>query len=106
MVGFALSQVGKPYRWAAAGPGAYDCSGLVLAAYARVGVRLPHQSGAMLRYGRPVSQSQLRRGDLVWPQSGHVGIALGGGRMVHAANPTKGVIVGPIYSFWTARRIL
>lgn len=105
VVGFALAQVGKPYKWGAAGPGAYDCSGLTMAAFARVGIRLPHQSGGQAGAGRAVSRSQLQRGDLV-VYSGHVGIALGGGRMVHAANPSTGIVVANIYGSPTGYRRL
>lgn len=96
VVGFALAQVGKPYQWGAAGPGAYDCSGLVMAAFARAGVRLPHQSEQIAAYGRVVSRAQLQRGDVIL-YSGHVAIALGGGMMVHAANPRTGIVVAKIY---------
>jgi cell wall-associated NlpC family hydrolase len=95
-VRFALAQVGKPYVWGAAGPGSYDCSGLVAAAFARVGVRLPHQSGQIGGYGRSVSRAQLQRGDVIL-YGGHVAIALGGGMMVHAANPRTGITVAKIY---------
>lgn len=105
VIAFALAQVGKPYRWAAAGPNAFDCSGLVLAAYARAGVRLPHQTGSMIRYGTPVARSQLQPGDIVFPSSSHVAIYLGGGKIVHAPKPGDHVRVAPLYSFWAARRL-
>ena len=104
VVAFALAQVGKPYVWAAAGPRAFDCSGLVMAAYATVGVRLPHQSESLLGYGYAVSRSQLRPGDVVWPYHGHVMIYIGDGKVVEAANPRQGVRISTIYSFMTARR--
>jgi cell wall-associated NlpC family hydrolase len=106
VINFALAQVGKPYRWASAGPGSYDCSGLVKASFARVGLRLPHQTGQLVRRGRPVSRSALKPGDIVFPSSGHVGIYLGRGRMVHAPKPGDHVRVAPLYGFWTARRLL
>jgi peptidoglycan DL-endopeptidase CwlO len=90
VVNFALSQVGKPYVWGAAGPGAYDCSGLVMASFARIGIQLPHNSEAIAARGRYVPKSQWRAGTVLhWP--GHVAIYLGGGRMVHA--PHQGVPV-------------
>lgn len=95
-VRFALAQVGKPYVWGAAGPGSYDCSGLVMAAFAKIGVKLAHQSGSIAGSGRSVSRSQLQRGDVIL-YSGHVAIALGGGMMVHAANPRTGIVVAKIY---------
>ncbi len=105
VIAYALAQVGKPYRWAAAGPNAYDCSGLVLAAYARVGARLPHQTGSMIRYGTPVARSQLQPGDIVFPSSSHVAIYIGGGKIVHAPKPGDHVRVAPLYAFWAARRL-
>lgn len=105
VLAYALAQVGKPYRWAAAGPYAYDCSGLVMASYARVGVRLPHQSGAMLSYGIRVTRSQLRPGDVIWPYPGHVVMYLGGGRIIESPRPGYRVHTTTLYAFWTARRM-
>lgn len=106
VVAFALAQVGKPYVWAAAGPGAYDCSGLVMAAYRQVGISLPHQTGGIVGRGRRVGRGELQPGDVVFPESGHVGIYIGGGRMVHAPEPGERVKVSSVYAFWTARRLL
>ena len=83
----ALAQIGDPYVWAAGGPDAFDCSGLTQYAYAAAGVRLPHSSAAQSRMGTAVSRSDLQPGDLVFFRSpvSHVGMYIGGGRMVHAA---------------------
>lgn len=106
VIAFALAQVGKPYVWAASGPNSYDCSGLVMAAYATVGVSLPHQTGGIVTRGWPVSRSQLQPGDVVFPSSGHVGIYLGNNQMVHAPQTGQNVKVSSVYAFWTARRLL
>ncbi|WP_310373798.1 C40 family peptidase [Catenuloplanes atrovinosus] len=106
VVEYALDQVGKPYRRNAAGPGSYDCSGLVSVAYRKAGVKLPHSSHGIARKGKKVRRADLRPGDVVLPQSGHVGIYLGDGKMVHAATPRKGVVVSKMYGFSTARRLL
>jgi cell wall-associated NlpC family hydrolase len=89
----ALSQLGKPYAWGAAGPDSYDCSGLTMWAWAHAGVSLPHQSAEQQGYGTPVSVGQLQPGDLVFFGSPayHVGIYIGNGQMVHA--PTTGDVV-------------
>lgn len=89
----ALSQQGKPYVWGEAGPSAYDCSGLVMWAYAKVGVSLPHSSAAQAQMGTRISISQLQPGDLVFWGSPvhHVGIYIGGGMFVHA--PHTGSVV-------------
>lgn len=99
-VKFALSQVGKAYVYGAAGPNAYDCSGLTMAAWGRVGVGLPHSSRAQMGSGRPVSMGSLQPGDLVFYYSpvSHVGMYIGNGQIVHAANPRSGVNVAGVNS--------
>jgi len=85
-VNAALSQVGKPYQWGAAGPNSYDCSGLTMWAWAQAGVGLPHNSG--MQYGSlpHVSTSSLQPGDLLFFGSPihHVGMYVGSGQMVEA----------------------
>ncbi|WP_188189234.1 C40 family peptidase [Nonomuraea sp. SYSU D8015] len=90
---WALTQQLKPYVWGAEGPNSYDCSGLVMAAFQRVGISLPHYTGDQWTAGRHISKSELRAGDLVFFYSDlhHVGIYLGGGMMVHA--PRTGDVV-------------
>lgn len=88
-----------------AGPGAYDCSGLVMAAYAHAGIRLPHKASLMMGYGRPVSRADLQPGDLVFPDAGHVSIYIGDGRVVEAANRRAGIRIAKIWGFQTARRL-
>jgi peptidoglycan DL-endopeptidase CwlO len=94
----ALSQVGKGYRFAAAGPDAYDCSGLTMWAWAQAGVSLPHYSKAQYESLPHVPLNALQPGDLVFFYSAvsHVGIYIGGGQMVDAANPALGVRVAGI----------
>jgi cell wall-associated NlpC family hydrolase len=99
-VSYALAQVGDAYVYGAAGPSAFDCSGLTMMAWAQAGVGLPHSSGAQMGSGSPVSQDQLQPGDLVFYYSpvSHVGIYIGNGQIVHAANPSTGVQVSPVFS--------
>jgi cell wall-associated NlpC family hydrolase len=104
----ALAQRGKPYVWAAGGPGSFDCSGLTAYAFRAAGINLPHSSLMQSRMGKPVSRDQLQPGDLVFFYSpvSHVGIYIGNGQMVHA--PTSGdvVKVAPLMSgFSGGRRI-
>jgi peptidoglycan DL-endopeptidase CwlO len=104
---FARSQVGVPYRFFSAGPDAYDCSGLVVAAFRQVGVAMPHQSRALARRGMAVdwrSQS-IVAGDLVFTSAfndpdriTHVGIALDSRRWVHAVGPGRPVTIGSLPS--------
>ena len=99
-VSFALAQVGDAYVYGAAGPSAFDCSGLTMAAWAQAGVGLPHSSGAQMGSGPHISQSQLQPGDLVFYYSpvSHVGMYIGNGMIVHAANPSSGVTTAPVNS--------
>jgi cell wall-associated NlpC family hydrolase len=83
---YALKQIGDRYVFGAAGLVTWDCSGLTMRAYQAAGVSLPHSSAAQSRMGKKVSFSSLKPGDLLFygrPVS-HVGIYLGGGKMVHA----------------------
>ena len=96
-VNYALAQVGDVYVYGAAGPDSFDCSGLTMMAWAQAGVSLPHSASGQMGSGTSVSQSQLQPGDLVFYYSpvSHVGIYIGNGQIVHAANPSTGVqIIG------------
>ncbi len=99
-VQFAMAQVGDSYVYGAAGPDAFDCSGLTMSAWAQAGVGLPHSSSAQMGSGTPVSTSALQPGDLVFYYSpvSHVGMYIGGGMIVHAANPSTGVNTAPLGS--------
>ncbi|HEU5265468.1 MAG TPA: NlpC/P60 family protein [Jatrophihabitans sp.] len=92
-VQFALAQVGKPYVYAADGPGAYDCSGLTMASWRAAGVHLPHQASAQYNRGHHVTLSQLLPGDLVfyYQPIGHVSIYIGNGLLVSAPQPGQSV---------------
>lgn len=106
-VRYALSQVGDRYVWGATGPGAWDCSGLTLTAWRQSGVSLPHYSYAQFRGSRRIPLSQARPGDLVFyfgNGARHVGLYIGNGKMVHAANPRTGVVVTPVLSSWYSSR--
>lgn len=83
---YALKQIGDRYVFGAAGMVTWDCSGLTMRAYQAAGVSLPHSSAAQSRMGKKVSFNALKPGDLLFygrPVS-HVGVYLGGGKMVHA----------------------
>ena len=98
----AMSKIGSSYAWGAAGPDSFDCSGLVVWAYAQLGVSLPHYTGWLWNSGVHVSRSQLRPGDLVFffPGISHVGIYVGNGFMLDA--PTFGIPVGIHAMLWGA----
>ena len=94
----ALTRRGDPYVWGAAGPSSFDCSGLVLWAYAQIGISLPHFTGAQWTMGVHVARSQLQPGDLVffYPDIGHVGLYIGNGLMVDAPDFGEDVQVQPV----------
>lgn len=88
----ALAHLGKPYRWGANGPAAFDCSGLVCYVYAQLGVHLPRTTFSQAGCGRSVSADRLTPGDLVFFRgNAHVGIYIGSGCYVHA--PRTGDVV-------------
>ncbi|WP_331766586.1 NlpC/P60 family protein [Embleya sp. NBC_00896] len=97
-VAYARAQLGKPYVYGATGPNAFDCSGLVQAAYKSAGISLPRVTTAQFTADTHVSISNLKPGDLVFFYSGisHVGIYIGDGKMIHAPNPRKSVEISSI----------
>jgi cell wall-associated NlpC family hydrolase len=100
-VQFALAQVGKPYVFGAAGPDAYDCSGLTMASWQQGGVSLPHSAADQYNYGHHVSIDQLAPGDLIFMYQpiGHVTIYIGNGMMVSAPTEGEPVQVVSVQSF-------
>ena len=99
-VAYAMDQVGDAYVYGASGPDAFDCSGLTMMAWAQAGVSLPHSSSMQMSSGTPVSSTSLQPGDLVFYYSpvSHVALYIGNGRIVHAANPSSGVLTAPVFS--------
>lgn len=83
----ALSRLGRPYVWGATGPDRFDCSGLVQWAYAQAGVRLHRTTYEQIHDGVAVARSDVRPGDLVFPHTGHVQMAIGNGMVVEAPQP-------------------
>ncbi|GAB3858652.1 C40 family peptidase [Nocardioides maradonensis] len=99
-VHYAMAQVGKAYVWGAAGPSAFDCSGLTMMAWAQAGVSLPHSSSAQYSMGPHIAESDLQPGDLVFYYSpiSHVGMYIGNGLIVNAENPSVGVKVTSLHA--------
>jgi cell wall-associated NlpC family hydrolase len=102
-IAFALDQLGKPYRWGAAGPGAYDCSGLVYAAYAAAGIHIARTTYQWQQDGPVVPLAGIEPGDLLFSAGtdgtksnpGHVAMYLGSGKVIQATTTGQPVQVDP-----------
>jgi cell wall-associated NlpC family hydrolase len=92
----ALSQLGKPYVWGATGPNQFDCSGLTQWSYARAGIHLDRTTYQQIYDGIPVPRSQVRAGDLVFPNAGHVQMAIGNNLVVEAPHAGATVRISPL----------
>lgn len=101
----ALTRVGMPYSYGAAGPSSFDCSGLVTWAMNQAGVSVPRSSYSLMSAGTPVSQAQLRPGDVVITNGGgHAALYIGNGQVVEAVTSGVPVRVAGIRGFVAARR--
>jgi len=98
---YALTRLGDPYVWGGAGPSDFDCSGLVMWAYAQVGISLEHYTGDQWNEGEHIPRSQLEPGDLVFffPDISHVGMYVGNGEMIDAPTYGQPVQIQPV--FWS-----
>jgi peptidoglycan DL-endopeptidase CwlO len=103
-IAFAEAQAGKPYQWGAAGPGSYDCSGLVYAAYAAAGIHIARTTYEWQQDGPVISLSQIQPGDLLFSAGsdgsatnpGHVVMYVGGGQVIQAPQAGQNVQTGPL----------
>lgn len=102
----ALSRLGCPYVWGATGPDRFDCSGLVRWAYAQAGVGLHRTTYEQIHDGVPVPRSAVRAGDLVFPHSGHVQLAIGPDRVIEAPHAGAAVRISPLGADVAVRRVL
>ena len=106
--------LGKRYVWAEEGPYCFDCSGLTYFTYGSMGIEIPRVSREQFKYGTPVSRYELRKGDLVFfdtkrhftGEVNHVGIYIGNGKFIQAANERRGVIVSSLNNPYYQRRFL
>jgi cell wall-associated NlpC family hydrolase len=101
-VAAAETRLGNPYVWGAAGPNAFDCSGLVMWAWEHAGVSLPHFSGGDYASTQHISMSQLQPGDLVYPADPgqHVAMYIGGGMIIEAPHTGDVVHIVPMSSWY------
>jgi peptidoglycan DL-endopeptidase CwlO len=102
----ALSRLGRPYVWGATGPDQFDCSGLVQWSYAQAGIHLDRTTYQQIHDGIPVSRSQVRPGDLVFPHAGHVQMAIGNNLVVEAPYPGASVRISRLGGNIAIRRPL
>ena len=107
-ISYAHAQLGKPYLWAGAGLGGFDCSGLTMRAWEQGGVQLTHWSVAQARQTLRISYSDLEPGDLIfWSENGaasgtyHVALYIGGSKMIHAPSPGRQVEIQDVF-YWRA----
>jgi peptidoglycan DL-endopeptidase CwlO len=111
VVGIAMRYLGVPYRWGGSSPSGFDCSGLVMYAFAQIGISLPHSTYALWNVGVPVSRDQLQPGDLVFFSGlGHMGIYIGGNQFIHAPHTGDVVKISSMTgyyasSYYGARRV-
>ena len=101
----AKKHLGTRYVWGGAAPGGFDCSGLVQYCYKKAGVSLPRTTYDMINCGKSVKQSNLKVGDLVFPHTGHVGLYVGNGQMIHAPQTGDVVKISSITKFYAGRRV-
>ena len=99
---YACQFVGNPYVWGGTSlTNGADCSGFTMAVFANFGISLPHNAASQSGYGASVSADSLQAGDLVFYSDGsgisHVGIYIGSGQIVHAANSNSGIIISSMY---------
>lgn len=100
----ATRYLGAPYVWAGATPSGFDCSGLVMYAFGKVGVAIPHNAAQQFRLGTPVARDRLMPGDVVFfNRLRHNGIYLGDGRFVHSTKP-GGVKIARLDDEWFRSR--
>ncbi|AVQ46673.1 C40 family peptidase [Clostridium botulinum] len=106
VVGYAMQFQGVPYVWGGTSPSGFDCSGFVQYVYRNAaGIELPRDTYGQIGAGTRVSQDQLQPGDLVFPHTGHVGIYIGGGQMIHAPHTGDVVKISSVYKFYAGVRV-
>jgi len=105
-INFALAQLGDPYVYGGTGPNSWDCSGLIMKAWAAAGVSLPRVVGPQMAATTRVPMNALQPGDLVaYGSMAHIGMYLGGGRVIHAPRPGKSVEITGLSGFTVGGRV-
>jgi cell wall-associated NlpC family hydrolase len=105
-IDFALAQLGDPYVYGGTGPDSWDCSGLTMKAWAAAGVSIPRVVGPQMDATTRVPMNALQPGDLVaYGDMSHIGMYLGGGKVVHAPRPGKSVEITSLSGFSVGGRV-
>jgi cell wall-associated NlpC family hydrolase len=105
-VAIAEQYLGVPYVWGGASPSGFDCSGLVMYVYGRLGVSLPHNAAAQYSMGTSVPRDALEPGDLVFFDGlGHVGIYVGGGSFIHAPHTGSVVQISSLSGWYSSEYV-
>lgn len=95
------------YVYGASGPRSFDCSGFIMWTYKKIGIELPHYSGAQMNKAKRIKKKNLEKGDLLFYGPGgsqHVAMYIGGGKQIGANNPRVGVVIEPVrMGYWSNR---
>ncbi|MGH3970508.1 MAG: C40 family peptidase, partial [Mycobacterium sp.] len=100
----ALTRLGLPYVWGAKGPNQFDCSGLTHWAYAQAGITLGPDTYTQVHNGAPVAHGNVEAGDLIFPEAGHVMLAISPTQVVEAQQSGVPIKISPMPSSYVARR--
>ena len=108
LINAGYTQLGKPYVFGANGPNAWDCSSFTQYAFRQIGISIPRTASAQSGVGVYVDKGNLKAGDLVFFQTykagpSHVGIYLGGGKMLHAGSSNGVEVTNFNYDYWQSR---
>lgn len=107
VIDMACRQLGKSYVYGATGPDTFDCSGLTQYCYQQaLGIDISRTTYTQINQGIAVPKDQLQPGDLVFPNTGHVQIYIGDGKVIHAPHTGDVVRIAPLGNFYAGRRIL
>lgn len=111
LIGFAYSQLGKPYVWGGRGMSAYDCSSLMQISYSTIEVSIPRTSRSQALFGKQVASNDLKIGDLVFFKGStgyisHVGMYIGEGDFIHAASSRGRVLISNLSESYYRRHIV
>ena len=105
-IAFAMEQIGEPYVYGGAGPDGWDCSGLMMKAWAAAGVSIPRVVGPQMAAAKKIPMNELQPGDLVaYGNMQHIGMFLGNGKVVHAPRPGKSVEITSLSGFSVGGRV-